>query len=94
MLQESEKEHGVLAQRLVDIDNLYQILAKLEWDVVDLRKQGNRTSSERKTRFTESEAPSKERIETVITELGNRKDHLSTTYKTAHPTQEGAEYFD
>ena len=38
MLQESEKEHGVLAQRLMDIDNLYQVLAELEQDLMDLSK--------------------------------------------------------
>ena len=30
MLQESEKDHGASAQRLVDIDNLHQVLAELE----------------------------------------------------------------
>ena len=94
MLQESKKEHGALAQRLVDIDNLYQLLAELEQDLVDLRRQGNRTPSERKTRLAESETPSKERIEVVITELGNRRDHLSTTYKTAWPTHKGIDYLD
>ena len=94
MLQESKKEHGALSQRLVDIDNLYQILAELEQDLMDLRKQGNRTSPERRTRFAKSEALSKERIETVITKLGNPRDNLSTTYKTAHPTHKGMEYLE
>ena len=61
---------------------------------MDLRRQGNKAPSERKTRFAESEAPSKERIETVITELGNPKDHLSNTYKTAHPTYKEIEYLE
>ena len=30
----------------------------------------------------------------MITELGNRKDHLSTSYKTAFPTQKGIEYLE
>ena len=94
MLQESKKEHGALAQRLVNIDNLYQLLAELEQDLVDLRRQGNRTPSERKARFAESEAPSKERIEAVITELRNCRDHLSATYKTARPTHKGIEYLE
>ena len=71
MLQKSKKEHGELAQRLVNIDNLYQLLAELERDLVDLRRQGNKTPSERKTRCAESEAPSKEQIEAVVTELQN-----------------------
>ena len=62
--------------------------------MMDLRSHGNRTSSERRTRFAESEAPSKERIETVITELGNCRDHLSTMYKTACPTHKGIEYLE
>ena len=39
MLQESEKEHGALDQRLIDIDKIYEILAELERDLVDLRKR-------------------------------------------------------
>ena len=94
MLQESEKEHGAFAQRLVNIDDLYHLLAELERDLVDLRKQGSRTPPERRTRFAESEANSKERIEAVITELGNHRDHLSSTYKTAHPMEKGIEYLE
>ena len=92
MLQESEKEHGALAQRLVNIDYLYHLLAELEQDLMDLRRQGNRTPPERRTRFAESEANPKERIEAVITELGNCRDHLSSIYKTARPTQKGIDY--
>ena len=33
-------------------------------------------------------------IETVVTELGIHRDHLSTTYKTAHPMQKGIQYLD
>ena len=58
MLQQSEKEHRALAKRLVDIDNLYQLLVGLARVLLDLRRKGNRTPSERKTRFAESEAPS------------------------------------
>ena len=38
MLQESKKEHGALAQRIIDIDNLYQILAELECKVLLVKK--------------------------------------------------------
>ena len=59
MLQESKKEHGVLSQKLVDIDNLDQTLAELDQDLLDQRKQGKRTAPERIARFAEDEAPSK-----------------------------------
>ena len=94
MLQESKKEHGVLSQRLVDLDKLNQALAELDRDLLNLRKQGKKTAPERRTRFAEPEAPSKEMIETVITELGICKDHLSNTYKTARPMQRGMKYLD
>ena len=94
MLHESEKEHGALAQRLVNIDDLYHLLTELEQDLMDLRRQGDWTSPERRTRFAESEANPKERIEAVITELGNHRDHLSSTYKTACPTQKGIDYLE
>ena len=94
MLEESKKEHGVLSQRLVDIDKLDQTLTELDWDLLNVRKQGRKKAPDRRARFSEPEAPSKETIETVITELKICKDHLSTTYKTARPTQRGIEYLD
>ena len=94
MLQESKKEHGALAQRIVDINDLYQLLAELERDLVSQRRQGNRTPPERRTRFAESKAHSKERIEAVTIELGNRRDHLSSTYNTARPTHKGIDYLE
>ena len=89
MMQESENEHGALAQRLVNIDDLYQLLAELEQDLMDLRRHRDRKPPERRTRFAESDATPKDRIESVITKLGNCRDHLSSTYKTARPTQKG-----
>ena len=61
---------------------------------MDLRRQGNRTPPERRTRFAESEANPKESIEAVITELENCRDHLSSTYKTARPMQKGIDYLE
>ena len=61
---------------------------------MDLRRCGDRTPPERRTRFAESEAIPRERIEAVITELGNCRDHLSTTYKTAHPTHKLINYLE
>ena len=53
---------------------------------MDLRRYGDIMPHERRTRFAEPEATPKDRIESVITELGNCKDHLSSTYKSACPT--------
>ena len=69
MILESEKEHGALAQRLVNIDDLYNLLAELERDLMDLRRHGNITPHERRTWFAEPEATPKDRIESVIAEL-------------------------
>ena len=86
LLQESEKEHGALAQRLVNIDDLYHLLTELERDLIDLRKHGDRTPPERRNSFAEHEATPKDRIESVITKLGNHKGHLSSSYESARPT--------
>ena len=81
-------------KKLVNINDLYQLLTELEQDLVDLRRQGNRTPPERRNRFAESEANPKERIEALITELGNCRSHLSSLYKTAQPTQKGIDYLE
>ena len=81
IILESEKVHGALAQRLVNIDDLYQLLAELEQDLMDMRRHGNTASHERRARITDPETISKDRVESLITELGNRRDHLSSTYK-------------
>ena len=76
------KRSIALVQRLVNIDDIYHLLADLEQDLMDLRRQGNRTPPERRTQFTESETNYKERIEAVITELEKHRNYLSSTYKT------------
>ena len=43
---------------------------------MDMRKHGNIVSHERRTRITDPEAISKDRIESLITELGNYKDDV------------------
>ena len=76
MMQESENEHGALAQRLVNIKDLYHPLTELEQDLMDLIRQGDRMPPKRRTRFAEAEANPRDRIEAVITLLGNHRDHL------------------
>ena len=61
---------------------------------MDLRRNGNTASHKRRARSTDPKTISKDRVESLITELGNCRDHLSTTYKSAHPTQRGIDYLD
>ena len=44
---EAEKEHGPLAERLVTLDEKYQVLANLELELMDIRKRGNIIAYER-----------------------------------------------
>ena len=94
MILESEKEHGALPQRLITVEDLYQLLAELEQDLMDMRRHGNIASHERRARITDPETISKDRVDSLITELGNCRDHLSSTYKSACPTQKGIDYLD
>ena len=94
MIHESENEHGALAQRLVNYDDLQHLIAELEGDLKDMRRHGNIRPHERRTKFAEPEATSKNRNDSLINELGNRKNHLSSTYKSACPTQKGIDYMD
>ena len=41
IILESEKVHGPLAERLVTLEDQYQLLAKLERELMDIRKRGN-----------------------------------------------------
>ena len=94
MMLEKEIEHGVLSQRLVEIDKLDKTLVELEQDLLNFRKQGRKTAPDGKTRFLEPETPSKDIIEMVVAELGICTSYSSTTYKAACPMQEGIEYLD
>ena len=38
---EAEKEHGPLADKLVTLDEKYQVLADLELELMDIRRRGN-----------------------------------------------------
>ena len=61
---------------------------------MDIRSKGNIVTHERRVKVADTETISRDRIESLINELENCRDHLSTTYKTAHPTQRGIDYLD
>ena len=61
---------------------------------MDIKSKGNIVTHEKRVKVADTETISKDRIESLINELKNCRDNLSTTYKTAHPTQRGIDYFD
>ena len=94
MILESEKVQGPLAQRLVTLEDLYQLLAELEQKLKDIRSKGNLVTHERRVKVADTETISRDRIESLINELENHRDHLSTKYKTTCPMQRGIDYLD
>ena len=47
IILESEKVHGPLSERLVTLDDQYQLLAELERELMDIRKRGNIITQEK-----------------------------------------------
>ena len=94
VILESEKVHGPLAERLVTLEDQYQLLAELERELMDIRSKGNIVTHKKRVMVADTETISRDRIESLINELGNRRDHLSATYKTACPMQKGIDYLE
>ena len=82
---ESEKEHGSLADRLVTLDEQYQVLADLELELMDIRRRGNIIAHEKTVKIANTETLSQDTIESLRKELEERKDDLSTAFKAAQP---------
>ena len=62
---EAEKEHGPLADKLVTLDEKYQVLADLELELMDIRRGGNIIAHERTVKIANTETLSQETIESL-----------------------------
>ena len=65
IILESEKEHGPLAERLVTLDEQYQVLADLELELMDIRRRGNIIAHEKTVKIANTETLSQETIESL-----------------------------
>ena len=82
---EAEKEHGPLADKLVTLDEKYQVLADLELELMDIRRRGNIIAHEKTVKIANTETLSQETIESLRKDLEECKDDLSAVYKAAQP---------
>ena len=85
IILESENEHGPLAERLVTLDDQYQVLAELEQELMDIRNRGNIITHEKTVKVANTETLSQDTIESLRKELADRRDDLSTADKAAQP---------
>ena len=65
IILESEKVHGPLSERLVNLDDQYQLLAKLERELMDIRKRGNIITHEKRVKVVNTETISQDTIESL-----------------------------
>ena len=63
---EGKMEHGVLSQRLVEIDRLDKSLMELQQDLMCMRTQIKKTAPERQSKRTEPIFPSKDIIGAIV----------------------------
>ena len=82
---EAEKEHGPLADKLVTLDEKYQVLADLELVLMDIRRRGNIITHEKTAKIVNTKTLSQETIESVRKDLEEHNDNLSAVYKAAQP---------
>ena len=66
MMIEGEMEHGVLSQRLVEIDRLDKTLMELQYDLMCMGTQIKKTAPERKSNRTEPLFPSKDIVGAIV----------------------------
>ena len=87
-----EKVYGPLSERLVTLDDQYQLLAELEQELMDIRKRGNIITHEKRVKVANTETISQDTIESLRNELESHRDDLSTTYKAAQPMQSNIDH--
>ena len=75
MILESEKVHRPLAQILVTLEDLYQLLAELDLELMDIRSKGNIVTHEKRVKVADTETISQDKIESLINKLENCRDH-------------------
>ena len=85
LIVEAEKEHGPLADKLVTLDEKYQVLADLELELMDIRRRGNIVAYVKTVKIANTETLSQETIEFLRKDLEEHKDDLSTAQKAAQP---------
>ena len=81
----AKQEHGSLEDRLVTLDERYQALARLELELMGIRRRRNIIAYEKTVKIASTETLSQETIDSLRKELEDCKDDLSTVYKAAQP---------
>ena len=68
IILERERVHRPLAERLVTLDDQYQLLVELEQELMDIRKRGNIITHEKRIKVANTETISQDTIESLRNE--------------------------